>query len=236
MLTSPDPNYREKVSLLLKTLQSITADEMLFFLDEWGPVQVRKRSGKAYRHKDSIPRIPRNQASKGTVALVGALSATTNQMTWAFVTTKDTRSMMYLLEILYNQYHTKSKLFVTWDAVSWHNSNALIEWLDQFNETSRRQSTGPIIELVPLPTSAQFLNGIEGVFSGMTRAVVNNSDYQSMEDMKLAISRHFSERNDYFMKNPQRAGKKIWEMDYFYGLDAFKSGDYGEWQADGTRF
>lgn len=229
ILTSPDPNYRDKVSLLLKTLQSIAADEMYFFLDEWGPVQVRKRGGKAYSDKDNIPKIPRHQVSKGTVALVGALSATTNQMTWAFVTSKDTRSMMDFLETLFNQHHTKSKLFVTWDAVSWHNSNALIEWLDEFNKTSRRESAGPIIELVPLPTSAQFLNVIEGVLSGMTRAVINNSDYQSGEDMKLAISKYFSERNEHFRENPQRAGKKMWEMDYFFGLDAFKTGDYREW-------
>ena len=229
VLTSPDPSYREKVALLLKTLQSLAADEMFFFLDEWGPVQVRKRGGSAYRDKDSIPRIPRHQMSRGTVALVGALSATTNQMTWAFVTSKDTRSMIHLLEILYNQYQTKSKLFVTWDAVAWHNSNALIEWLDRFNETSRRQSAGPTIELVPLPTSAQFLNVIEGVLSAMTRAVVDNSDYQSVDDMKLAISRHFSERNEYFSNNARRAGKKIWEMDFFHGFDAFKAGDYREW-------
>jgi len=228
VLTSPDPNYRDKVELLLKTLKSLTASEMLFFLDEWGPVQVRRRGGNAYRDKDNIPRIPRHQTSKGTVALVAALSATTNQMTWEFVISKDTRSMMSLLEMLYNQYYAKSKLYVTWDAVSWHNSATLMEWLDQFNTRSRGQG-GPVIELIPLPTSAQFLNVIEGVLSGMTRAVINNSDYQSPRDMKLAISRHFNERNEHFRDNPRRAGKKIWEMDFFQDFDALRAGDYREW-------
>lgn len=41
-LQVPDPNYREKLELLLKTLRSLAASELLFFLDEWGPVQVRK--------------------------------------------------------------------------------------------------------------------------------------------------------------------------------------------------
>jgi len=36
VLTSPDPNYREKVDLLLKTLQSLKPDEDLFFIDELG--------------------------------------------------------------------------------------------------------------------------------------------------------------------------------------------------------
>jgi transposase len=229
VLTSPDPHYRDKVELLLKTVRSLAARELLFFLDEWGPVHVKKRSGRAYSAKDNIPRIPRHQVSRGTVALVAALSATTNQLTWAFVTSKDSRSMVGLLEILYNQYHTHSKLYVTWDAVSWHNSTALTEWLDDFNQTNRQLGGGPIIELVPLPTSAQFLNVIEGVLSGMTRAVINNSDYGSSDDMRVAISRHFAERNKHFVDSPRRAGKAIWDVDFFHGLDAFRNED---WQND----
>jgi hypothetical protein len=34
--------------------------------------------------------------------------------------------------------------------------------LDQVNEQTRASSVGPIVELVPLPTSSQFLNVIEG--------------------------------------------------------------------------
>ena len=37
-----------------------------------------------------------------------------------------------------------------------------------------------------------------------------NSDYQSVEDCKKAIDRYFLERNNAFIKNPKRAGKKIW--------------------------
>ena len=229
VLTSPDPNYRDKVELLLKTLQSLTASDMFFFLDEWGPVQVKKRGGKAYRTMTNATTIPRHQATKGSVSLVGALSATTNFITWAFVNSKDSRSMINILEMLYNQYHTASKLYVTWDAVSWHNSALLIEWLDRFNEKTRECSAGPIIELVPLPTSAQFLNVIEGVLSAMTRAVVNNSDYQTPVEMKKAISRHFTERNEHFKDNPRRAGKKIWEMDFFNDFNTLRGGDYREW-------
>jgi len=224
VLTSPDPHYREKLELSLKTLTSLASTELLFFLDEWGPVQVRKRGGKTYSTKDNLPRVPRHQASRGTVSLVAALSATANQLSWTFITSKDSRSMTDLLETLYNQYHASSKLYVTWDAVSWHNSTTLTDWLDEFNLTTRQLGRGPLIELVPLPTSAQFLNVIEGVLSGMTRAVINNSDYSSAEDMKVAISAHFTERNQRFRDNPRRAGKAIWETEFFHGLDAFRNG------------
>lgn len=63
----------------------------------------------------------------------------------------------------------------------------------------------------------------------MTKAVVNNSDYPSPLEMKLAISTHFNERNDYFKSNPKRAGRKIWEIDFFQNFDSLRSGDYRDW-------
>jgi len=226
VLTSPDPRYHEKLELLLNTLHHLGENEMFFFLDEWGPTQVRKRGGKAYRNEHVT--IPRHQVSRGNVSLVAALSATTNQITWHFLESKDSHAMMDMIEVLYNQYPTKAKLYITWDDVVWHNSGPLLEALDQFNDDTKALSVGPIIELVPLPTSAQFLNVIEGVLSGMTRAVINNSDYSDAAEMKQAISRHLTERNEHFRDNPRRAGKKIWELDFFEDFDALRAGNYKE--------
>ena len=97
---------------------------------------------------------------------------------------------------------------MTWDAAAWHNSGPFLEALDQFNEETRALSIGPIIELVPLPISSQFLNVIEGVLSGMTRAVINDSDYPDAGQMKQAISKHFSERNEHFRHNPSESVRK----------------------------
>ena len=72
ILTSPDPDYHEKVERLLRILHSLTEYEMFFFIDEWGPVQVKKRGGRAYRRENDSPPIPRKQTPKGTVTLIGA--------------------------------------------------------------------------------------------------------------------------------------------------------------------
>jgi len=45
------------------------------------------------------------------------------------------------------------------------------------------------LELAPLPASAQFLNVIESVFSGMARAIIHNSDYPSVAAAQEAIVR-----------------------------------------------
>jgi len=44
----------------------------------------------------------------------------------------------------------------------------------------------------------------------MAKAIIHNSDYQSVDECKLAIDRYFSDRNQAFSENPKRAGKKIW--------------------------
>jgi transposase len=229
VLTSPDPNYREKVELLLKTIQSLKSDEMFFFLDELGPLRVKKYGGRCYIKKGEILRVPKVQTLKGSITLFGALSATTNQLSWNFGKSKDTSAMIDLIEILYNQYYNKSKIYITWDAVSWHNSNKLLDWLDNFNAETKDIGEGPLLEFIPLPTSAQFLNVIESIFSGMKRAVVHHSDYQSEAEMKFAISGHFVDRNAYFKENPKRAGKKIWEIDFFLDYNNMKFGNYREY-------
>ncbi len=229
VLTSPDPEYREKVELLLQTLQSLRNDEVLFFVDELGPLQVKRYGGRCHLPKKETLTHPQRQSSKGSITLYGALSATTNQVTWLYGSAKDTAAMIDLTEILFNQHQDKSKMFITWDAASWHRSNQLIEWVDDLNATSRAARGGPEVELLPLPHCAQFLNVIESVFSGMKRAVIHNSDYPSVGEMKTAISRHFQDRNLFFTDNPKRAGKRIWEIDFFDNHDNLRSGMYRQY-------
>lgn len=229
VLTSPDPEYREKVELLLATLRNLSKDEFLFFIDEMGPLRVKKYGGRSLVRRSEVSMFPQEQKHKGSVIMSAALSATENQITWLYTRSKDTQAMIDLIEILFNQYHTARRLYMTWDAASWHRSTCLVQWLDTFNSETERLQIGPIIHVIPLPTSAQFLDVLEAVFSGMKRAVIHHSDYSNRAEMMNAISKHFSDRNAHFAQNPRRAGKKIWELDFFEDLENLKSGNYREW-------
>ena len=44
----------------------------------------------------------------------------------------------------------------------------------------------------------------------MVKAVIDNSDYQSVDEAKTAIDLYFEERNEYFLKYPKKVGNKIW--------------------------
>jgi len=229
VLTSSDPNYHEKVELLLKTLQSLKTSEVFFFIDEVGPMRIKKYGGKIYTKKGNINYISTNQVSKGSISFSASLNATTNQLTWIYGESKNSKNMIDLIEILFNQYFLKKKIYITWDAASWHSSNELVEWLNFFNEKTLKHLIGPTIEFVPLPSCAQFLNVIESTFSHMKKGVIHNSNYQSALEMKTAISGYFKERNDYFFENPKRAGKKIWEIDFFKDHENIKSGNYRDY-------
>jgi hypothetical protein len=83
------------------------------------------------------------------------LSATTNQVTWFYGESKDFNGIIDLVKILFNQYNIKSKIYLTWDAASWHGSDELVQWTNDLNTWNCSSADGPIIEFVPLPSSAQ---------------------------------------------------------------------------------
>jgi hypothetical protein len=93
---------------------------------------------KSYLPKHQTITHPQSQKSKDSITLYGALSALTNQMTWFYGTTKDSMGMIDLAEMLFNQNHRKSKIYLTWDAASWHGSDALLNWMETINGSKRQ--------------------------------------------------------------------------------------------------
>jgi hypothetical protein len=211
VLTSNDPHYREKVDRIKSVLSSLGPKERFFSIDEFGPFAIKMRGGLALCDPDRVPVIPQFQKSKGSLIVTCALELSTNQVTHFYSPGKDTGEMIKLLDVLLSQHRDCERLYLSWDAASWHDSHRLHERVDVVNgEAYRAAHHTPVVELVPLPSRAQFLNVIESVFSGMARAIIHNSDYQSVEAAKAAIDRYFRERNDYFRRHPKRAGRKIW--------------------------
>jgi len=87
-----------------------------------------------------------------------------------------------------------------------------MEFLEECNAHAAVEGL-PTVCLAPLPAGAQFLNVIESVFSGMSRAIIHNSDYASVAAAKQAIDRYFEQRNSFFSQHKKRAGRKIWSQE-----------------------
>ncbi len=211
VLTSNDPNYKEKVEKITEILSNLKPNEKFFSIDEFGPLAIKMQGGRSWVPPGQTKTIPQWQKSKGSMLITGALELSTNQITHFYSSKKNTDEMIKLLDILLDQYKDENCIYLSWDAASWHISKKLYERVEEVNSRYQKsEHMGPIIRLAPLPSCAQFLNVIESVFSGMARAVLHNSDYASINDCTKAIDRHFANRNRYFKDNPKRAGNKIW--------------------------
>ncbi|WP_234683000.1 IS630 family transposase [Bradyrhizobium monzae] len=209
VLTSKDPEYRNKLDNVKSILRDLRGDEGFFSVDEFGPVAVLKRGGRSLVAPGVNVTVPQWQKSKGTLIITAALELSTNQVTHFYSEKKNTAEIIKLLDELLACNLRLSRLYLSWDSASWHMSKQLARRIASNNVMA--EVTGSArVETAPLPAGAQFLNVIEAVFSGMARAILHNSDYPSVEGAKRAIDRYFAERNLYFREHPKRAGNKIW--------------------------
>jgi transposase len=211
VLTSNDPDYRQKLQEITGILHNLKPDEKFFSVDEYGPFAVKLQGGRSLVAPGEFKTVPQRQKSKGSLIMTAALELSENQVTHFYSERKNTDEMLKLLKILIFKYTGQARIYFSWDAASWHASKKLYEKVEEINSSQyRAKHNTPLVKLAPLPSCAQFLNVIESVFSGMARAIIHNSDYQNINDCKTVIDRYFAERNQHFNAHPKRAGNKIW--------------------------
>ena len=209
VLTSNDPAFREKLDRVRSILANLRPDEAFFSIDEFGPFAVKTKAGRALAAPNEQRTVPQWQKSRGCLILTAALELSGNQVHHFFSPKKNTTEMIRMMEMLIDRYRDRKKIYLSWDAASWHVSKQLYKCIDLHNTDAEN----PAVETAPLPSGAQFLNVIESVFSGMARAIIHNSDYKTTDDAKTAINRYFEERNAHFKQYPRKAGNKIWRKE-----------------------
>lgn len=210
-LTSNDPNYRRKLNRIKKILSSLGPRERFFSIDEFGPVAIKMIGGRKLVGPSEHISVPQIQKSRGTLTVTAALELSTNQITHFYSQGKNTSEILCLIDKFLELYQVCDRIYLSWDSASWYFSRRLKARITQVNRPLYRKNHGtPKVILVPLPSSAQFLNVIESVFSGMAKAIIHNSNYTSVEEAQAAVDRYFSERNLYFRDHPKVAGKRIW--------------------------
>ena len=209
VLTSNDPDYQTKVDVIKQILSDLKVDEAFFSIDEYGPFAIKRKGGTKRVGPGENYVIPQYQKSKGWLILTAALELSRNQISHFYSLKKNTEEMIKMADLVRAEYRTCQTIYLSWDAASWHISKKLFSHLNEVNQRAVRDGF-PIVKTAPLPACAQFLNVIESVFSGMAKAIIHNSDYPSVEAAKNAINRHFKDRNDFFLRSPKRAGRKIW--------------------------
>ena len=150
VLTSNDPDYREKLGRIQGILGTLSSSERFFSIDELGPIAIKKKPGRRLVPPGKRPTVPQWQKSKGFLILTAALELSLNQVTHFYSKKKNTAEIMRLLELLLVQYRECDKLYLSWDAASWHVSKRLGDWIVEVNSDEYRVEHGtPIVELAP---------------------------------------------------------------------------------------
>lgn len=139
VLTSPDPDYRSKLLNIQKILSNLKENEKFFSIDEYGPTAIKIRGGRTYTHGGVSSTVPQYQMSKGSLICTTALELSTNQIINFYSDKKNTTEMIKLLMILLEQYKSEERIFLSWDAASWHASKELDKKVAEINDDKYRK-------------------------------------------------------------------------------------------------
>ena len=151
VLTSNDPEYREKLKRMTAVLSALKPGERFFSIDEFGPFAVKMKGGRVLAGPGEVPIVPQFQKSKGKLIMTAALELSTNQVTHFYSTEKNTGEMLKLIDRLLDQYAGCDQLYLSWDAASWHDSHALHARVAEINAGTYRTGRDPAGGVRPPP-------------------------------------------------------------------------------------
>ena len=135
VLTSSDPEYKEKLDHIRSILSRLGTDEAFFSIDEFGPFAVKTKPGRVLTAPGEQRVVPQWQKSRGCVIITAALELSGNQVTHFYSAKKNTTEMIRMMELLIKRYCDQRKLYLSWDAASWHISKRLHQRVEEHNGT-----------------------------------------------------------------------------------------------------
>src|SRR5450631_471958 len=145
VLTSNDPTYKEKLARIRYILSSLQPDEAFFSIDEYGPFAIKAKPGRTLSAPGIQPTVPQWQKSRGCLIMTAALELSGNQVTHFYSAKKNTGEMVRMMDTLIDKYADRRKLYLSWDAASWHISKQLFSRIEVHNEAVA-DGSGPLIE------------------------------------------------------------------------------------------
>ena len=182
---SPDPHFKERAERVLSLYREPPADGPVVCFDEMGPIQLIPHQGSGWAHEKLPERLRATfNRKEGTRYLYGAYDVHDDRLVGRLRPRKGQDEVIRFLTTVRMRYDPRLRLYVVMDNLSCHWTPKVREWAQSANT-----------ELVPTPTYASYLNRIECHFWAIGEFVVKNADYDSWDDLALAMARHISYRN-----------------------------------------
>jgi transposase len=181
---STDPDIMPKMRRILDLYDHPPADGRVVCVDEFGPLNLLPRKGKAWRPQ----RRPRRQRAtytrmSGVMHMLAALDLATGRLFYRIRHRKRWLEFLDLLKVLRSRWPGERR-YVVCDNFSPHRHARVRDWC-QHNQ----------IELVFLPTYGSSLNRIEAEFAALRYFALNGTDHRSHDEQNAAIGSYVRWRN-----------------------------------------
>lgn len=182
---STDPDFIARMHQVLALYDAPPADGRVICVDEFGPLNLQPRKGKAWRPAGR-PRRLRATYNRycGVMHMLAALDLATGKIYYRIRKRKRWREFLGLLKALRERRPT-GKLYVVLDNFSPHKHAEVRTWAADHD-----------VELVFLPTYGSWLNWIESEFAALRYFALNGTDHRTHHEQNAAIAAYIRWRNN----------------------------------------
>jgi transposase len=182
--SSNDPDFITKMTRVLALYDWAPQDGRVICVDEFGPLNLQPRTGKAWRPARSPARLRATfNRDHGVMHLIGALDLATGKLFYRIRHRKRWREFLAFLKSL-RQRWPADRLHVVLDNFSPHKHPAVREW-----------ASANDVDLVFLPTYGSWLNWIESEFAALRYFALNGTDHQTHAEQNAAIAAYIRWHN-----------------------------------------
>lgn len=182
--SSNDPEFIVKMNRILALYDWPPQDGRVICVDEFGPLNLQPRKGKAWRPQTSPLRLRATyNRNHGVMHLLGALDLATGKIYYRIRRRKRWREFLSFLKTLRDRW-PEDRLYVVLDNYSPHKHPAVRAW-----------AAANDVDLVFLPTYGSWLNWIESEFAALRTFALNGTDHHSHDEQNTAIAAYIRWRN-----------------------------------------
>ncbi|WBC03739.1 IS630 family transposase [Micromonospora sp. WMMA1976] len=201
---SNDPDFTSKMRRILDLYDHPPADGRVLCVDEFGPLSLQPRPGRAWRPQGQPVRLRATYTrDQGVRHMIAALDLATGRLHYRIRDRKRWREFLSFLKTLRRRWPDQ-KLYLICDNFSPHKHPEVRAWC-----------AANQVDLVFLPTYASWLNWIEDEFAAVRYFALNGTDHRSHAEQDAAIGDYIRWRNQRARpKSAFAAGSKIRHPDY----------------------
>jgi transposase len=153
-------------------------------VDEFGPLELRPYAGRSWQRKRKPKRFPATYSRPhGIRNFYGAYEVGTGKLWGHFTRRKRSRDLLTFLKAVRRRY--TGRIWIVLDNLSAHKTREVTAYAQRNN--IRFQFT---------PTNASWLNRIERQFTHLKKNVLTHCDYESFDEMRIAIHKYLRWRNN----------------------------------------